>query len=138
MNSDKLRMLRAEAKVAGKESDDALNDRFRAANTFYKNRERIKNGEKIDPFRRALDNLDYRNSIENYYKKAKKYDNAYDAYKHEYEKVAKPYVDRCKKVALKDLGFSKDSERGKNLMDKHNMWKKYFTIPDYSDIYSLD
>ena len=57
---------------------------------------------------------------------------ASNTYQKEYVAITNKYLDKVRKQTLKEINF-KDVERGKALMDKHNMWDHYYRLHDYSD-----
>lgn len=130
MNSDRMRRLRAEAKLADRDYKDAYDRWSNSASREWNSRD--KDRSTLDKY--VGQGLYAVNTI-NMSNKSHKRDKAYADYRKEQKKVAAPYIKRFKNQALKDLGFKNDSERGRQLMDKHKLWKKYYKINTYDSPY---
>lgn len=143
MNSDKMRMLRSEARLAKRDfrKNYLHNDRYDSQKHYNDMMESARNG---DYSKAALNYMDYEMSKKIYAKADQKDKDAYRNYVKEYDKVAKPYIDRYRDTVVKELGY-KDIEKGKQLLDQYNLWgeatgwlneAKYmspYTLADYRD-----
>ena len=132
MNSDKMRMLRSEARLAKLDYNNAVDRYLKSSNRVSNNRS-DRNASNI---RKNLDAVTLGFSINNMDSARKRYSKTLNAYQKEQKRVAAPYIEKFKKQALNDLGFKNDAERGRQLMDKHKLWKKYYKINSYSNPYS--
>ena len=131
MNSDRMRLLRAEAKNAHRDYEDAMDDSRYWGDRYV---DSVKKNKKDKYGMYPIgDHLMSEMADRAEADAAGKSSEAYSAYMNEYKKIATKYVDKVKNQTLKELNF-KDVERGKALMDKHNMWGEYYHFQnDYSD-----
>lgn len=134
MNSDKMRMLRSEARLAKRDYNDAY-DRYADSARGFVDSYTDENSSTLNK-NLHLVSLGLSSGAVNAARSRS--EKALEAYQKEQKRIAAPYIKKFKNQALNDLGFENDAERGRQLMDKHNLWKKYYRINSYSSPYSLD
>lgn len=131
MNSDKMRLLRAEAKLA-KQEEERIQDSG-LYDTDKKLTESVKAARERNAGRAALKYADYRISKRVNDDASAKTMEALKRYNEEYVKVAAPFIDKYKDTVVKEMKF-KDIEKGKKLMDEYNLWSDATVgLKDYSD-----
>jgi len=123
MNSEKMRLLRAEAKLKTREYNDAI-ERYNQAEQDVEDAK--KDPDSIRPgftdlTTRRLYKWGTREAMNKIGEESALADKAYED---EYDRIDKQYVDKFKDLVVKEI-YPDDIKRGKELMDKYNMWDEY-------------
>lgn len=136
MNDSKMTKLRNDARKQYKLEQVAKNNMRRAKEEYVDALDRGGNDSLMRQVSNSLYGRSYYDAKKTYEQAEKDSDKAWGKYKKEYEKRVSTHIEKFKDIAVSDLGFD-DVNRGRELLNKHNMWGSYLKYRNYSSPYSF-